>query len=51
MGGAIMEVKIENVLAVYNEEIARLSRENIMLKAQIKQLEENKQNEEDSKRS
>ena len=44
-----MEVKIQVVIDTYKEEIARLSNENVLLKAQVKQLQnelENKNNEE-----
>lgn len=34
-----MEVKIQLVIDAYREEIARLSNENVLLKAQIKQLQ------------
>ena len=48
--GSIMEVKIQVVIDTYKEEIARLSNENVLLKAQVKQLQnelENKNNEEE----
>jgi cell division protein FtsB len=34
-----MEVKIQVVIDTYKEEIARLTNENVLLKAQIKQLQ------------
>ena len=34
-----MEVKIQVVIDAYKEEIARLTNENVLLKAQIKQLQ------------
>lgn len=34
-----MEVKIQVVIDTYKEEIARLSNENVLLKAQIRQLQ------------
>ena len=45
-----MEVKIQVVIDTYKEEIARLSNENVLLKAQVKQLQnelENKNNKEE----
>ena len=47
---SIMEVKIQVVIDTYKEEIARLSNENVLLKSQVKQLQnelENKNNEEE----
>ena len=34
-----MEVKIQVVIDTYKEEIARLTNENILLRAQVKQLQ------------
>ena len=37
-----MEVKIQVVIDTYKEEIARLTNENVLLKAQVKQLQNEK---------
>ena len=47
-----MEVKIQVVIDTYKEEIARVMNENVLLKAQVKQLQneiENKNNEEEQR--
>jgi hypothetical protein len=40
-----MNVDIQTVLAFYDEKIMELTKENIMLKSQLKQMETNSQNE------
>lgn len=41
-----MEIKIQLIIDAYKEELARLANENILLKAQIKQLQNELENKE-----